>query len=111
MAVQPCMKWIPIKKKRKLVSPPTHLLPASSTCIDLILTDTPNLVVNSDGHPSLHKNCYHQITFCKLNLNIEYPPPYEHLVRDYKNADTNSIRKALKQVNWEFLFQNKNVHD
>ena len=30
---------------------------------------------------------------------------------DYKKADTNSIRKALKQVNWEFLFQNKSVHE
>ena len=30
---------------------------------------------------------------------------------DYKKADTNSIRKALKQVNWDFLFQNKSVHE
>ena len=37
--------------------------------------------------------------------------PYEHLVWDYKKADTNSIRKALKQVNWEFLFKKKNVHE
>ena len=36
----------------------------------------PNLVVNSGVHPSLHKNCHHQM-FCKLNLKIEYPPPYE----------------------------------
>ena len=49
--------------------------------------------------------------FCKLNLKIEYTPPYEHLVWDYKKADTNCIRKALKQVNWEFLYQNKNVHE
>ena len=44
-----------------------------------------------------------------MNLKTEYPLPYEHLVWDYKKADTNSIRKAFKQVNWEFLFQNKNV--
>ena len=59
----------------QLISQPTHLLPTSSTCIDLIFTDQPNLVVNSGAHPSLHKNCHHQITFCKLNLKIEYPHP------------------------------------
>ena len=51
------------------------------------------------------------MTFCKLSLKIEYPLLYECLVWDYKKADTNSIRKALKQVDWEFLFQNKNVHE
>ena len=94
----------------QIISQPTNLLPTSSTCIDLIFTDQPNIVVNSGAHPSLHKNCHDQITLSKLNLKIEYPPPYERLVWDYKKADTNSIRKALKQVNLEFLFQNKNVH-
>ena len=59
----------------QLISQPTHRLPTSSTCIDLKSTDQPNLVVNSGAHPSLHKNCHHQITFCKLNLKIEYPHP------------------------------------
>ena len=45
-----------------------------------------------------------------IHLNIEYPLPYERLVWDYRKADINSIRKTLK-VNWEFLFQNKNVHE
>ena len=94
----------------QLISQTTHLLPTSSTCIDLIFTDQPKLEVNAGAHPSLHKNCYHQITFCKLNLKTEHPPPYEHLVWDYKKADSNSIRKALKQINWELLFHNKYVH-
>ena len=89
----------------QLISQPTHLLLTSSACIDLIFTDQPNLVVNSGVHPSLHKNCHHQITFYKLNLKIEYSPSYEHLVWENKKADTSSIRKTLKQVNWEFLFK------
>ena len=45
--------------------------------------------------------------FCKLNLKIECPPPYELLVWDYNKADTNSIRKALKQINCQFYFKIK----
>ena len=41
---------------------------------------------------------------------IEYPPPHERIVWDYKKANIDSIQKALKQVNWRFLFSNKSVH-
>ena len=40
---------------------------------------------------------------------IEYPPPYERLVWDYKKTNIDSIQKALKQINWRFLFSNKSV--
>ena len=91
----------------QFISQPTHLFPTSLTFIYLIFTDQPNLVVYSGAHPSLHNNCHHQITFRKLNLKIEYPPPYECLVWYYIKANTNFTRKSLKQVNWNFLFQNK----
>ena len=89
---------------------PADILPNSSTCIDLIFTDQPNLVVDSDVHSSLHTNSHHQLTFCKFNLIIEYPPPYHHLVWDYKRANVNFIKQALYQVNWSSIFSNKDVH-
>ena len=60
----------------QLISDPTHILQHSSSCIDLIFVNQPNLVIDSGIHSSLHHNCHHQIIFCKLNLKIEYPPPY-----------------------------------
>ena len=79
----------------QLISDPTHVLLNSSSYIDLIFTDQPNLVVDSGVHPSLHPNCHHQITFSRYNLNVEYPPPYERLVWDYNKANTESIKQAL----------------
>ena len=58
---------------KQLISDPTHILQHSSSCIDLIFVNQPNLVIDSGIHPSLHQNCHHQIIFCKLNLKIEYP--------------------------------------
>ena len=69
-----------VHELQQLMSEPIHLLPNSLSCIDLTFTDQPNLVVDSGAHPSLHPTCHHQIIFCKFNLMIEYPPPYEHLV-------------------------------
>ena len=68
----------------QIISEPTHLLPHSNSCTDLIFTDQPNVLANCGTHSSLNSKCHHQITLCKLNLNIEYPAPYERLVWDYK---------------------------
>ena len=64
----------------QLISEATHILSNSSWCIDLFFTNQPNLVVNCGTHPTLNTKCHHQITHCKLNLSIKYPPPYERLV-------------------------------
>ena len=64
----------------------------------LIFTDQPSLVVDSGVHPALHVNCHHQITYCKLNLKIVFPPPYKRLVWDFERADVNAITTAINQV-------------
>ena len=47
----------------------------------------------------------------QLKKIINYPPPYNWQVWDYKKADTTLIKKALSQVNWYFLFDKKDVND
>ena len=96
---------------QQIISEPTHILKNSSSCIDLIFTDQPNLITDSGTHPSLHPNCHHNITFCKINLKITYPPPYRRLVWDFKRANISSIRKDIKMIDWQFMFLNKNTHE
>ena len=55
---------------QQLVIEPIHLLPSSSSCIDLIFTEQPSLVVSSGAHPTFLANCHHQITYSKLNSNL-----------------------------------------
>ena len=90
----------------QLISQPTHLLQQNSSYIDLIFTDQPNLIVDSSVHHLLHSNCHHQIMYCKINLNIEYPPQYERLFWDYNRGNVESINKSIESVNWEVMFNN-----
>ena len=46
---------------KQLIQEPTHILRDSLSCIDLILTSQPNLVMESGVHSSLYQNCYHQL--------------------------------------------------
>ena len=52
----------------QIISDPTHIVPNSTSCIDLIFTNQHNLVIESGVHPSLHLKCHHRIVFAKLNL-------------------------------------------
>ena len=45
----------------QVIKEPTHILNTSSSCIDLIFTPLPNLIIDSAIHSSLHPNCHHQI--------------------------------------------------
>ena len=69
---------------------------------------------------------YTQIVIIKLftlaafNVNVSYPsypfpplpppPRYQQLIWDYKKADSKNIRKALGLVNWERLFDQKDIN-
>ena len=59
----------------QIIKEPTHILENSSSCIDLIFTTQPNMVLESGVHHSLHQNCHHQIIFAKFNLKVYYPLP------------------------------------
>ena len=95
----------------QLIIEPTYILPNSFSCIDLIFTFQPNMVIESGIHSSLHSNCHHQIVFAKFNLKICYPPPYSREVWHFKEAKTDLIRRALNGFNWERAFSNTNVNE
>ena len=65
-------------------SDPTDFLERSSSCIDLIFTTQPNLVMNSGVHTSLHPNCHYQTIYAKFNLKIFNPPPYKLVYWHYQ---------------------------
>ena len=69
------------------------------------------MILESGVHPSLHSNCYHQIIFAKFNLEIVYLPPYVREVWHYKDANTELIRRAINEFNWQRAFLNTNVNE
>ena len=93
----------------QLIKTPTHLLQNSATCIDLVFINQPHLVMESGVHSSLSSMCLHEIVFAKLNLKVEYSPPYERVFWDYSRAEKVSVNRAINAIDWEELFANKPV--
>ena len=99
---------------QQLIKEPTHILGNSSSCIDLIFTSQPSLVMESGVHPSLHSNCHHQITYAKFNQKIHYPPPYVREIWHYQKANIDqditlsamNLNDDLKKINkWAFQWK------
>ena len=95
----------------KIINEPTRVLENSSSCIDLIFTSQPNLVVDLGVHPSLHPNCHHQIVYANFNLKIHFPPPYEREIWHYGQGNTELNRRAVHEFNWQRAFSNLNINE
>ena len=46
-----------------------------------------------------------------LYFNVPLPPPYYREIWHYKNADTESIQKAISNFDWPKAFRKKNVNE
>ncbi len=88
----------------QLIDEPTNIRGEGMSCIDLIITDQPNMFVESGVHPSLDEHCQHQLIYGKLNYSLPTPPPYKRTIWDYSKADTGTIRDILNCVDWNSRF-------
>ena len=73
-----------------------NILENSSSCIDLIFSKQPNLIMDSGVHSILHSKCHHQIIHSKLNFKIEYPPHYTRKIWDYNRSETHLINRSIE---------------
>ena len=76
---------------KQVITEPTHILENSSSCIDLIFSNQPNVIMDSGVHLTLHSKCDLEKIYSKLNLKIEYPPPYTRKIWNYRRSETDLI--------------------
>ena len=86
---------------QQLVNEPTHFMGNTKTCIDLVITDQPNLVNECCVLPSLHDKCHHFLNHAEINISITPPPAYYRRIWHYNRANENAIRTALSSFNWQ----------
>ena len=85
----------------QLVHEPTHHINDNKSCIDLVISDQPNLINECSMLPPLHTTCHHSMNHVTINVNNQPPPPYKRKVWHYERAQTTSIKKAINQFDWK----------
>ena len=94
----------------QIISEATHILPNSSSCIDLLFTNQPNMITSSGVLPSIHPNCHHQIIYANINFQVFFPPPYERQVWHFDRADCESIKQSISNIDWNRIFLDMDVN-
>ena len=90
----------------QILSEPTNFTPGKNpSCIDLIVTDQPNLILESGTRPSLDQKCHHQIIFSKINFKIPPPPPISRRIWHYNQANIECIKRSMENFPWSEQFR------
>ena len=85
----------------QLISEPTNFAPHKNpSCIDLIITDQPNLILDCGTRPSLDPYCHHQIIYGKINFRIPPSPPFERKNWHSNRANSAAIKKSMISFPW-----------
>ena len=77
------------------------------SCIDLVITDKPNLILDCVTPASLDSFCHHQIIYCKVNFRIPPPPTFERKIWHFNRANTAAIKRSMTTFPW---FQHLNIN-
>ena len=95
----------------QIITEPTHFFrdDCKPSCIDLIITDQPNIVLNSGVRSSLDSAVKHQIVYCKMNFKIPPLPKYVRKIWHFNRANEKLISRAVSEFPWETLL--RRYHD
>ena len=85
----------------QIISEPTNFEPHKNpSCVDLLVTDQPNIILDSGTRSSLDSYCHHQIIHCKVNFRIPPPLPFERKIWHYNRADSAAIKRSIANFPW-----------
>ena len=80
----------------QFISEPTNFEPHKNpSCIDLIITNQPNLILDRGTRPSLDPYCHHQIIYGKINFRVLPPPPFERKIWHFNRANAADIKRSM----------------
>ena len=86
------------------ISEPTNFEPQKNpSCIDLVVADQPNIILDSRTRVSLDTYCHHQIVHCRVNFKIP-PLPFERKIWHFNRANSAALKRSMTSFPWrQFL--------
>ena len=66
----------------------------------LVITDQPNLILDSGNCALLDPYCHHQIIYCKVNFRIPPSPPLDRKIWHFNRANSAAIKISMTNFPW-----------
>ena len=85
----------------QVISEPTNFEPSKNpSCIDLVITDQSNLILDCGTRSSLYPFCHHEIVYSKVNFRIPPPPPLDRKIWHFNRANSAAIKRSMHSFPW-----------
>ena len=81
------------------------------SCIDLIFCNNQSAISNHGVDASIFDKCHDNIIYGKINISVPLPLIYFREVRNYKNANTESLQKAISNFDLNKAFENLSIDE
>ena len=94
---------------KNVVGEPTRITPSSATCIDLLVTNRPNLILNVAVSSNFCSD--HCPVSADVNVKVNKQLCFNRIIKKYDQADYASMNDELNMIDWNTIFHNKTVND
>ena len=94
---------------KQMIRQPTRITESTESLIDIILTNKPVNLVQSEVIPTSIGD--HEMIGCARKLNSNHYNARLISCRDYKNYNLESLKTDLRKINWMPFYNESNVND
>ncbi|KXJ76100.1 hypothetical protein RP20_CCG010352 [Aedes albopictus] len=86
----------------------TGITDTSSSTIDLLITDCPQLIKKSKAVPTTISD--HELVFLLADIRVRSPPPQAVRVRNFRNIDTLRLQGDFQAIDWQRYYGSTDVN-
>ena len=65
-----------------------------------MVTDQPNILLDSGTRASIDPFCHHQIIYCKVNIRVPPPLPFDRKIWHFNRANSAAIKRCMTNFPW-----------
>jgi hypothetical protein len=91
------------------ITEPTRYIPGLATKLDLIISNIPSLICNTNVLDPVHLNDHCTITG-EITFKISKKKAYTRVMWDYKKANYDGMRESLNNQNWDEIFETDDIN-
>ncbi|WP_419611672.1 reverse transcriptase domain-containing protein [Thiolapillus sp.] len=91
----------------QLINSPTRITETTSSCLDLIITQSPQLVTRTEVLPAICSD--HSVPCAYVRNTVIKNKPFKRIIYNYSKLNVDKFCNLLRQVNWINIIENNTM--
>ena len=91
----------------QLTNSATRITESASSCLDLIMTQSPHIVSRTEVLPAICSD--HSVPCAYIRNTVIKNKPFKRMIYNYSKLDSNKFCSLLTNVNWRNIIENDTI--